>query len=288
MNDTNFEYVRHLVLQHSGIVLEKGKEYLAEVRLTPLAHKHNFPSLDDFIAGLRTAPASNGLRQETAEAMMTNETLFFRDRYPFEALKTKVFPELLQKRSADRQLNMWSAASSTGQEAYSIAMLMQESFPILGTWKIRFIASDLSTKVLQKAQEGRFSTLEIHRGLPPEFLDKYFVKAGAEHQVKEEVRRKIEFRQINLIQEWPSLPLMDILLMRNVLIYFDVPTKRMIFDRINRLLKPDGYLFLGGAESTLNLSDAFERIPLHLAGCFQKVHRQHAVSGSESLAKRRP
>jgi chemotaxis protein methyltransferase CheR len=288
MNDANFEYIRQLVLRHSGIVLEKGKEYLAEVRLTPLAHKNAFPTLDDFIDHLRATAASKVSQREAAEAMMTNETLFFRDQHPFEALKTKVFPELLQKRSAERQLNIWCAASSTGQEIYSIALLIQEYFPILATWTVRLIASDLSTKVLQKAQEGRFTTLEIHRGLPTEFLNKYFVKMGADYQIKEDIRRKIEFRQINLVQEWPSLPAIDILFMRNVLIYFDVATKRVIFGRIDRVLKPDGYLFLGGAESTLNLTDAFERVPLHLSGCFRKVHPQHAIASSETMAQRRP
>ncbi len=269
MQETDFQYIQKLVEKTSGIVIEKGKEYLVELRLTALARKKNCDSIAGLVAALRSTSPPNGLQVEAVEAMTTNETLFFRDGQPFDALRTIVLPELIKHRASSRTLHFWCAASATGQEPYSVVMLLQEHFPELANWKIEWIASDLSTKALAYAQEGIYNSLEVARGLPPTLLEKYFEKRGPNWQIKDEIRRRVEFRQINLIQNWPALPPMDIVFIRNVMIYFDVTTRKTILAKLAELLQPDGFLFLGGVETTLNLSEAFERIPFQRSGCFR-------------------
>jgi chemotaxis protein methyltransferase CheR len=268
LSKTDFEYVKNLVLKHTAIVLEAGKEYLVESRLTPLARQEGFASFEELIAQMRAQPSS-GLHWKMVEAMTTNETSFFRDVHPFEALKKAILPELVTKRASERSLHIWCAASSSGQEPYTVAMLLREYFPVLASWTLRFVASDISTEMLARSREGRYSQLEVNRGLPATLLVKYFQKQGTEWQIKEELRRMIEFQQVNLAEAWPSWPPMDIILMRNVMIYFDVATKKAILSKIHRLLRPDGYLFLGGAETTMNLNDAFERIEFDKSGCYR-------------------
>lgn len=240
-------------------MLEKEKAYLVEARLAPLLRKHSFNSLTEMIAQMRGQP-NNGLQRQVVEAMTTNETSFFRDIYPFELLKKNVLPELIKRRVTLRQLNIWCAAASSGQEPYTILMLLRENFPELFTWKLNFIATDISQEMLERCREGCYSQLEVNRGMPAPLLVKYFQKVGNEWQIKEELRRMIELRQMNLAQAWPILQAMDIIFMRNVLIYFDIETKKAILARVRKTLKPDGYLFLGGAETTLNLDDSFKRV----------------------------
>lgn len=272
LSNADFEFVKNLVLKHTAIVLEAGKEYLVESRLGPLAHQEGFASLSELIAQIRTHP-SNGLHWKVIEAMTTNETSFFRDVHPFEALKKTILPELLTKRASERKLHIWCAASSSGQEPYTVAMVLREHFSTLVGWTIRFVASDISTDMLARSREGRYSQLEVNRGLPAILLVKYFQKQGTEWRIKEELRRMIEFQQVNLAEAWPSWPCMDIILMRNVMIYFDVATKKAILSKIRRLLRPDGYLFLGGAETTMNLDDAFERVEFEKSGCYRLRER---------------
>ncbi len=268
LSQTDFEFVRALVLKRSAIVLENEKLYLADTRLQAVARREGVESVEALVARLRTA-AAGPLAQKVVEAMTTNETSFFRDVQPFEMLKQVVVPELMKRRAAERRLRIWCAASSTGQEPYSLAMLLREHFPALGGWDLRIVASDLSTDVLEKAKQGRYSQLEVNRGLPASLLVKYFQRQGTEWQLKDDVRRLIEFRQLNLIEPWPALPPCDVVLIRNVLIYFDVETKRQILGKARRVLRPDGYLFLGGAETTINLDDSFQRVEFQRAGCYQ-------------------
>ncbi len=268
LSQTDFEFVRALVLKRSAIVLENEKLYLADTRLQAVARREGIESVEALVARLRTA-AAGPLAQKVVEAMTTNETSFFRDVQPFEMLKQVVVPELMKRRAAERRLRIWCAASSTGQEPYSLAMLLREHFPALGGWDLRIVASDLSTDVLEKAKQGRYSQLEVNRGLPASLLVKYFQRQGTEWQLKDDVRRLIEFRQLNLIEPWPALPPCDVVLIRNVLIYFDVETKRQILGKARRVLRPDGYLFLGGAETTINLDDSFQRVEFQRAGCYQ-------------------
>jgi len=263
----DFDFIRDLVRVKAGIVLEPGKEYLVESRLAPLARKEGFPSLPDLVAGLRSR-SPNGLHYKVIEAMTTNETTFFRDHKPFELLRTKVLPEVVSRRGAGRNISIWCAASSSGQEPYSIAMLLREHFPFLATWRVDFLASDISQEMLARTRQGRYSQLEVNRGLPAAYLVKYFRKEGAEWQVRDDLRRMLELREINLTEPWPLLPSLDIIFMRNVLIYFSVESKKEILARVRRLLRLDGYLFLGGAETTLNLDDSFEAVP-GLSTCYR-------------------
>jgi chemotaxis protein methyltransferase CheR len=266
--DSDFSYVRDLIYRQAAIVLEKEKTYLVEARLSPLLRKHGFTSLTEMIAQLRFQP-NNGMHWDVVEAMTTNETSFFRDIHPFELLKKTVLPDLIKRRAASRHLNIWCAAASSGQEPYTIVLLLREYFPELSAWQVNFLGTDISREMLNRCREGCYSQLEVNRGLPAPLLVKYFRKIGTEWQLKEDLRRLIDFRQMNLAQPWPALPPMDIIFMRNVLIYFDVETKKNILARVRKILKPDGYFFLGGAETTLNLDESFKRVQIDKTAYYQ-------------------
>jgi chemotaxis protein methyltransferase CheR len=267
----DFRYICDLVRQQSALALEPGKEYLVESRLAPLAHQEGFPSCHHMVRTLRVGPFRE-LHRKVVEAMTNNETSFFRDGRVFKAIARGILPTLVASRSAERSLSIWCAASSSGQEPYSIAMLSREHRPSLGGWNMRIIASDISQDVLGRARAGRYNQTEINRGLPANLLVKYFEQDGRVWTVCPEIRRMVEFHEINLIHAWPSLPRMQLILLRNVLIYFDVDTKKAILERIARLLDPHGYLFLGTAESTTNLDDSFEPVTIEGAVCFRRRH----------------
>jgi len=263
-----FNYVRRLVLEQSSIVLEEDKGYLVESRLSTLARREGFASLTRLVERLQSEPFS-GLHRRAVEAMTTNETSFFRDFNPFEALKKAVIPDLMEKRAQTRELTIWCAACSAGQEPYTLGMLLREHFPSLVSWRIRILATDLSSEILSRAREGRYSQLEVNRGLPASYLVKYFQKEGCNWQLREDIRRMVEFQITNLASAWPPLPPMDIIMMRNVLIYFGMDTKKEILAKVRRALKPDGYFFMGGAETTFNLDDSFERVQFERATCYR-------------------
>jgi chemotaxis protein methyltransferase CheR len=258
-----------LLKDRSAIVLESGKQYLVETRLTALVRQLHLNSITDLVQRLRARPF-NGLHTQVIEAMVTTETSFFRDHHPFEALRKAVLPDLVQRRRDERRLNIWCAASSSGQEPYSVALLLREQFPQLAGWQVPLLASDLSREVLDRAREGRYSQLEVNRGLPAVLLVKHFRQHGTSWQLNEDIRRMVEFREINLAQPWPVLPRMDLVMIRNVMIYFAVETKKLILGRLARLLRPDGYLLLGGAETTFNLDDSYRRVEHLKAGFYQQ------------------
>jgi chemotaxis protein methyltransferase CheR len=264
-----FDYLRTLLRQRSAMVLDEEKTYLVEARLLPLARREGLTSAGALLARLRATPP-NGLHQQVVEAMTINETSFFRDVHPFEALRQVVLPEAIRRRAAERRLSLWSAACSTGQEPYSMALLLRESFPHLAGWDVRILATDLSAAALEKARQGRYNQLEVNRGLPAPLLVRYFRRAGLDWQLAEDVRRAVEFRPLNLAGPWPALPPMDVVFLRNVLIYFDTDTKRRILGKVGHLLAPGGVLFLGGAETTLHLDDGFERLPLERCGGYRR------------------
>lgn len=270
MTPKTFGYIRQLVLARSAIVLEPGKEYLVESRLAPLAKVHGFVSLDDFADAMAAAPFGT-MHRQTVEAMTTNETSFFRDIHPFDALKKTLIPEILARKAASRQLNIWCAAASSGQEPYSVAMLLREHFPELASWKITFIATDLSNAVLAKARSGRYGQLEVNRGLPAPLMVKYFTKDGTEWIIRDDIRSMIDFRELNLIEKWPLMPVFDIVMIRNVLIYFDIPTKKQILKNIRQVMSPNGILMLGGAETTMGLDDQFERVQVDKGVAYRQV-----------------
>lgn len=268
ISETDFNYVRDLVKRVSAIVLEPEKAYLVETRLTPLARKTGFGSLQALLASLRV-DGNPRLRHQVVEAMTTHETSFFRDGHPFETLKARILPELLARRSSSQHVAIWCAACSSGQEPFSVAMLAREHFPTLVKGCLRIIATDLSEAILARAREGLYSQIEVNRGLPATELTRYFDRQGLCWRIKPEIRRMVDFQQSNLAGAWPNLPLMDVIFMRNVLIYFGIETKKQILNNVRRALKPDGYLFLGASETTLNLSAAFEPITLGKTTCYQ-------------------
>ena len=207
------------------------------------------------------------------DALTTNETTFFRDVEPFELLRTELLPALIKTRQLSKRLSIWYAASSTGQEPYSVSMLIREHFPELASWTIDQVATDLSRPVLDRARAGAYSQLEVNRGLPVKLLVRYFDKRGLEWQLKDHIRSMVNFQELNLngVWPWPCLPQFDIVFIRNVMIYFDVPDKQKILGRIYDRLRPDGYLFLGAAETTMNLDDRFTRLPVNRAGCYKPI-----------------
>ena len=264
----DFDYISKIVREQCAIVLEKGKEYLVESRVMPLVHQEKLETIENLVKKIKLQPRGT-LKDAVIEAMTTNETSFYRDIHPFETLKKIIFPEMIEKRRAKREFNIWCGASSSGQEPYSLVMLLKNEFPELNSWKVNFSASDLSNQMLNRCKSGIYSQLEINRGLPAPLLVKYFERIGTEWQVREELRKMIQFRIINLSERWPVMPQLDLVMMRNVLIYFDVEMKKDILGRIRKLLKPDGYLFLGAAETTLNLDENFERMPFKQSGCYR-------------------
>jgi chemotaxis protein methyltransferase CheR len=264
----DFDYICQLLRERSAIVLEPGKEYLVETRLTPLVKQLKLNSISDLVRELR-GPASNGLQTRIIEAMVTTETSFFRDHHPFEALRKSVIPELMQRRREERRLQIWCAATATGQEPYSVAMLMREHFAELAAWKLSILATDISAEMLERAGAGRYSQLEVNRGLPAALLMKYFKQHGVTWQLSDDIRRMVEFQEINLAKAWPVLPRMDVVLIRNVMIYFDVETKKTILKKIGSLLRPDGYLLLGGAETTFGIDDSYRRVEHLKTGFYQ-------------------
>jgi chemotaxis protein methyltransferase CheR len=265
-----FAFLRKLIYDNSAIVLEADKRYLLEARLGPMLTRERLSSFDELVARLNSSN-SGPLRQRVLEAVTTHETSFFRDLHPFDMFRKTIVPRLLNERSATKRINLWCGASSTGQEPYSIAFIIKECGLQLGGWTVDFTATDLSEEVLARARKGVFNQLEVNRGLPMPMLIKYFDKVGLDWQVKADLRKTINFRKVNLMEAWPAMPEMDVVFMRNVLIYFDVATKRRVFDRMARVIRPGGYLFLGTVESTHNLTEQFAPMQVGKAICYQRI-----------------
>ena len=263
-----FESLSRLLYAQCGLVLEPGKEYLVRGRLTPIMEKHRCQSLDQLLQRIQTN-GSTGLLTEVIEAMVTTETSFFRDFHPFETLRKTVLPALIEQRRKKKQLNIWCAASSSGQEPYSVALLIRDAFPELESWKLFFSATDLSREMLTRCRTGRYSQLEVNRGLPTPLLLKWFKQEGANWQIDDRIRQTLSFSQLNLTQPWPPMPTWDLVLMRNVMIYFDAESKAAILARLTRVLAKDGFLILGGAETTLNLHDGYQRMETLKSGFYQ-------------------
>jgi chemotaxis protein methyltransferase CheR len=253
MKPAAFDYIRTMVKQRAGILVEPGKEYLAESRLAGIAREAGFAELDRLVEHLRVRPFGE-LHRRVVEALTTNETSFFRDQRPFDALRTDILPRLVAR--ATGPIVIWCAAASSGQEPYSVAMLLREHFPGV---RARIIASDLSREMLARTRRGVYSKFEASRGLSPALQARFFVPHGLELQIRPELRAMLDVREINLATAFPALPQIDVLLVRNVLIYFDAPTKQNILERMRSTLAPDGVLVLGGSETTLGVDVAFKR-----------------------------
>jgi chemotaxis protein methyltransferase CheR len=256
----DYEYLRKLLKERSGLDLSSDKQYLVESRLVPLARKSGISGIPDLVQKMKGGGAEP-LTSEVVEAMTTNETFFFRDKIPFDHLRQTVLPELMQARAARRSLRIWCAASSTGQEPYSIAMCLKEAGAALSGWRTEIVATDLSQAVLEKSRAGIFSQFEVQRGLPIQMLVKYFTQTGELWQLNADIRAMVQHRQLNLLHDFSHLGSFDVIFCRNVLIYFDQDTKANIFGRIARMLEPDGVLALGAAESVVGITNTFKPYP---------------------------
>jgi len=255
----DYEFLRKLLRERSGLDLSSDKQYLVESRLIPLARRVGLNGIAELVAKIKTG--SEALTSEVVEAMTTNETFFFRDKIPFDHLRETILPALLQARASRRSLRIWSAASSTGQEPYSIAMCLKEMGSALAGWRIEILATDLSRGVLEKSKAGIFSQFEVQRGLPIQMLVKHFTQVGELWQLNADIRAMVQHRQLNLLQDFSHLGTFDVIFCRNVLIYFDQDTKAGIFDRLARAIEPDGVLTLGVADAVVGISDAFKPFP---------------------------
>ena len=252
----NYAFLQQYIYRESGIVLEAGKQYLLDARLTPIVKDAQVSSINDLCALLR-ATSTGPLKRAVVEAITIHETLFFRDPGAFEALKTGILPELKNLRSSQRRLSIWSAAASSGQEAYSIAMMLLELG--LGNWQIDILGTDLSHQIVERARMGRYAQMEVNRGLPAAYLVKYFTRHGLEWEVSDTVRRMVKFQQLDLRQIPRMFGPFDLVLCRNVLIYFDLETKRKIIQAIQAGMTPGAILLLGSAETLLNVDSALQR-----------------------------
>jgi chemotaxis protein methyltransferase CheR len=257
---SDYEFLRKLLKERSGLDLSADKQYLVESRLIPLARRVDLLGISELVQKMK-AGSTEALVGEVVEAMTTNETFFFRDKIPFEHLRDTMLPELLQARAARRALRIWCAASSTGQEPYSIAMCLKEFGAALSGWRIEILATDLSQGVLEKSKAGLFSQFEVQRGLPIQLLVKHFTQTGEMWQINADLRAMVAHRQFNMLQDFGHLGTFDVIFCRNVLIYFDQETKISIFERLARASEPDGFMVLGAAESAVGISDAFRPHP---------------------------
>ncbi len=259
----DYDYLRRFVRARSAIDLGADKEYLVLARLEPLARREGLDTVSALLAAVRSG--APGLAEDVVEAMTTKETFFFRDQHAWDALRDHVLPAALDGRR--RQLRLWSAAAATGQEAYSLAILLREHFGHLPDPTI--LATDLSKPALTKAAAGRYTTMEVNRGLPARHLVRYFARDGLAWQARNDLRAIIDFEYLNLATPWPVLARMDVVLLRNVLIYFDAAAKAAVLDRVTRVLAPGGFLILGGAETTHGIDERFERVSFGQSLCYR-------------------
>lgn len=271
-----FEFFSTLVERESGIQLTADKKYLLESRLAPLVLEKKMRGLDDLGQSLR-AKNDRALVKEVVDAMTTNETFFFRDGKPFDRFRDVILPRILKSRASRRSFRIWSAASSSGQEAYSLAMLIEEQGPRLDGWRYEIVGTDISKEMVEKARSGLYFQSEVQRGLPIHLLLKYFTKNGSLWQIDASLRALVDFREHNLLADLKALGTFDVVFCRNVLIYFDLPTKQHVLRQIARALASDGVLLLGGAETVLGVSDEFQMLPdvrgIYGLGCGEKPAR---------------
>ncbi len=260
MIPADFDYLRKILRDRSGLVLSAEKQYLAESRLLPVARRHGLMTLAELVAQIRQRPMSP-LAADTVEAMTTNETFFFRDRLPFESFRDIIMPALLAARAREKRIRIWCAAASTGQEPYSLAMALREMGATVAGFRIEIVATDLSGDVLARAKSGIYSQFEVQRGLPIQLLVKYFTQIGDGWQIAPELRAMVQFRTLNLLNDFSPLGTFDVVFCRNVLIYFDQETKTGVFNRIAKQVADEGYLVLGAAETVVGLTEAFKPVP---------------------------
>jgi len=259
MKPDDFDYISRLLKERSGLVLTKDKSYLLESRLMPLARKRGFKGLDDLVAAVRRRDMS--VERAVVDAMTTNESFFFRDNKPFDQFRTIVLPNLLKARASKKSFRIWSAACSSGQEPYSLAMILREEAARLAGWRVEIVGTDISDDILKKAKAGTYSQFEVQRGMPMTLLVKYFKKKDENWTIDPSIGSMVQFREWNLLNDLKALGSFDVVFCRNVLIYFDQPTKTKVLRNIASLMPDDAVLYLGGAETVLGISDQFKPVP---------------------------
>ena len=286
MTPADFEFLRGLLKRRSGLVLSADKQYLLESRLLPVARKAGFDSLRALVSALK-ADKADLLVTAVVEAMTTNESFFFRDKVPFDNLRTTVLPALQAARRQSRVLRIWCAAAASGQEPYSLAMALSEMNGGFAGWQIEVIATDISNSILEKARQGLYSQFEVQRGLPIQLLIKYFSQDGEMWQITPEIRAMVKYRQLNLLSDFSDLGTFDLIFCRNVLIYFDQETKVDVLDRLAEVVADDGYLVLGAAETVVGLTDRFKVYPQARGLYLPNLQRSKSAMTGENLSRPR-
>jgi chemotaxis protein methyltransferase CheR len=274
MKAEDFDLLSRMLHERSGLVLTPDKSYLLESRLMPVARSCGAKGLDELVAMLRKKPDA-ALTRAITEAMTTNETLFFRDVKPFEQFRRAVLPGLIKQRRDSKTIRIWCAASSSGQEPYSLAMVLREEQAMLHGWKVQILGTDLNTELVSRARAGLYSQFEVQRGLPIQMLVKYFTQIEDKWQIAQAIRDLVEFREFNLLHDPRVLGQFDVVFCRNVLIYFDQASKTQILDRLAHLMPADGILYLGGAETVFGVTERFEPVP-HERGIYRPVAKTNA------------
>ncbi len=259
MRPEDFDLISGILKTRSGLILSPEKVYLLESRLTPIARAKGLETLDDLINEIRLH-RKEALLSEITEAMTTNESFFFRDNTPFDLFKDKVLPELIKRNAQTKKIKIWCAAASTGQEPYSIAMIVKEMGAKLEGWDIEIFGTDLSNKVLEKAKVGLYSQFEVQRGMPIKYLMKHFAQVGEMWQISEELKGMVKFKPMNLLDNYMGFHNYDVVFCRNVLIYFEPDMKTKVLEKVRKAMKPDGTLFLGAAETVLGITDKFKPV----------------------------
>jgi len=259
MSPDDFSFLIGVIRKRSGLVLNEDKAYLLETRLKPVLRQHEIADLDKLVAGVR-ANANTPLVEAIVDAMTTNETFFFRDQKPFDLFKDHVLPQLIESRANKKAIRIWCAACSTGQEPYSLAILLKEAGAKLSGWRTEIIATDLSAEAMSKAKVGLYSQFEVQRGLPVQYMVKYFKQVNETWQIDSAIRAMVTFRPINLLENFSAMGRFDLIFCRNVLIYFDRETKGDVLDRMRTITADDGFLFLGGSETVLGVTENFKSV----------------------------
>ena len=259
MKPDDFAFLATLVKERSGLVLSTDKVYLLESRLMPVARKSGLKGLEELVAAIR-GRRDEALIRDVTEAMTTNESFFFRDNKPFDLFRDVVLPQLLESRASKKAFRIWCAAASSGQEPYSLAMILKEEAAKLAGWRHEIVGTDISTEMLAKAKAGVYSQFEVQRGLPVQMLVKYFKKRDELWEIDPALRAMVQYKEFNLLDSLRPLGNFDVVFCRNVLIYFDQDTKGKVLGEISGLMPDDGVLFLGGAETVLGISDKFKPV----------------------------
>lgn len=286
MTPLDYDYLRGFLKTRSGLVLSNDKQYLIESRLMPIVRKEGLSGISELVQKLK-GPGSEPLALRVTEAMTTNESFFFRDKTPFDHFKEVMMPALIKARAAKRHIRIWCAAASTGQEPYSLAMILKEMGPQIAGWRIEIIGTDLSGEVLDRAKAGVYTQFEVQRGLPIQYLLKHFTQNGDQWTISQEIRSMVHYRTLNLLNDFSALGTFDIVYCRNVLIYFDQPTKVDVLNRTAKLTAPDGYLLLGAAETVVGLTEAYkpvaDRRGLYMPAAKAPVAAPAAAAGATAL-----